>query len=298
MPNALDIKLSRFDRVYRPNEVVKGVVMLNHDGSLSHQGITLKVEGCAKLKINQAKIGLLDTFSGGNIKPLELISHEIPIASPGKIAGGHAEIPFEFAVTPLEGQNLYESYHGMFINVTYLMTCECKRGMLKEKMIRQMEFIVEVPTLNPPVKVPDPFTITPNSLTNVKEASGSSVPDFRITGRLHKLNCPINEPFTGEIVVEDSKTPIRSIELQLVRIEDVSHAEGSVKEKTEIQNLQLGSGDVARNLTIPIYMIFPRLFTCPTMITAGFKVEFEINLIILFAENYMVQENFPITLYR
>jgi hypothetical protein len=98
--------------------------------------------------------------------------------------------------------------------------------------------------------------------------------------------------------VENSKTPIRSIELQLVRIEDVAHTEGTVKEKTEIQNLQLGSGDVARDLTIPIYMIFPRLFTCPTMITAGFKVEFEINLIILFAENYMVQENFPVTLYR
>ena len=36
---------------------------------------------------------------------------------------------------------------------------------------------------------------------------------------------------------------------------------------TEIQNIQLGDGDVCRNLIIPIYMIFPRLFTCPTMLT-------------------------------
>ena len=29
---------------------------------------------------------------------------------------------------------------------------------------------------------------------------------------------------------------------------------------------------------IPLYMIFPRLFTCPTMITPQFQVEFEVSL--------------------
>jgi hypothetical protein len=36
---------------------------------------------------------------------------------------------------------------------------------------------------------------------------------------------------------------------------------------TEIQNVQIGWGDVCRQIAIPIYMIFPRLFTCPTMLT-------------------------------
>ena len=49
---------------------------------------------------------------------------------------------------------------------------------------------------------------------------------------------------------------------------------------------------------IPLYMIFPRLFTCPTMLTELFKVEFEVNLIVVFADGYMVTENFPIVLYR
>ena len=30
---------------------------------------------------------------------------------------------------------------------------------------------------------------------------------------------------------------------------------------TEIQNIQIADGDVCRNLVIPIYMVFPRLFT-------------------------------------
>ena len=41
---------------------------------------------------------------------------------------------------------------------------------------------------------------------------------------------------------------------------------------TEIQNIQIAEGDVCRALTIPIYMIFPRLFTCPTLATSNFKI--------------------------
>ena len=53
-----------------------------------------------------------------------------------------------------------------------------------------------------------------------------------------------------------------------------------------------------RRLVVPIYMIFPRLFSCPTMRTDGFTIEFEVNLIVVFADGYMVTENFPLTLYR
>ena len=41
---------------------------------------------------------------------------------------------------------------------------------------------------------------------------------------------------------------------------------------TEIQNIQIGDGDVTRDFAIPMYMIFPRLFTCPTLITPTFKI--------------------------
>lgn len=45
-----------------------------------------------------------------------------------------------------------------------------------------------------------------------------------------------------------------------------------VSPATEIQNLQIGDGDVAQNIPIPIYMVFPRLFTCPTLMTTNFKI--------------------------
>jgi hypothetical protein len=88
--------------------------------------------------------------------------------------------------------------------------------------------------------------------------------------------------------------PIKSIELQLVRVETCGCAEGYSKDctflifffgefydeleinlitkVTEIQNVQIGEGDVLRGIQIPIYMIFPRLFTCPTLLTTNFKI--------------------------
>ena len=62
--------------------------------------------------------------------------------------------------------------------------------------------------------------------------------------------------------------------------------------------MQVADGDVCRDLVVPLYMVFPRLFVCPTVDTLNFKVEFELNLVVLFADGYMVTENFPLNLYR
>ena len=52
----------------------------------------------------------------------------------------------------------------------------------------------------------------------------------------------------------------------------VGCAEGYARDATEIQNIQIAEGDVCHGLPIPIYMVFPRLFTCPTLETTNFKV--------------------------
>ena len=66
----------------------------------------------------------------------------------------------------------------------------------------------------------------------------------------------------------------------------------------QIQSLQLVHGDPCRGLPIPIYMIFPRLFTCPTVTVRTFKIQFEVNLIVQFCDGYQITENFPIQIYR
>lgn len=49
-------------------------------------------------------------------------------------------------------------------------------------------------------------------------------------------------------------------------------AEGYARDATEVQNIQIADGDICRNLSVPLYMVFPRLFTCPTLETTNFKV--------------------------
>ena len=65
--------------------------------------------------------------------------------------------------------------------------------------------------------------------------------------------------------VEECSATIKSIELQLVRVETCGYQDGTAREATEIQNIQIADGPVCHGWPIPVHMIFPRLFTCPTV---------------------------------
>ena len=298
--STVDVKLLRTDRIYRQGETVKGVVVVDtHHKQMSHNGIHMRVSGIARLKVPPRSAGLFEAFYS-SIKPLELMGCELEIAPEGEsVYAGQTELPFEFPLEPLPGQQMFETYHGYWIQTEYTISVEVARGLLKSNLTKEIEFIIEVPTGNNGDDAPSEFTITPASLENVRRSSLSSIPDFKISGKMFRTNCSITKPLTGEVVIEQAATPVKSIELQLVRVETLAYGENeTAREATEIQNIQLGDGDVCKNLVIPIYVVFPRLFTCPTMLTENFRVEFECNLIVLFQDGYMVTENFPITVYR
>lgn len=104
--------------------------------------------------------------------------------------------------------------------------------------------------------------------------------------------------FLGEITVDQCGMAIRSIDLQLMRVETCGGDHSFSKESSEIQSIQVADGDVARNLSIPLYMIFPRLFSCPTLETSQFKIEFEVNVIIVFENDYLISDTVPVKLLR
>ena len=298
--SSVDIKVARTDRIYRQGDTVSGVVVVDtHHKQMGHNGIHMKVSGSTKLQLSARSVGLFEAFYS-SIKPMELLGCELEIAPEGEhVYAGQTEFPFEFELLPFDGQRLYETYHGVYVNTAYSIQVEVARGLLKSNLTKEIEFIVEVPTGNDQGDEESAFEITPESLENVRRSSISSIPKFKITGKLFRTNCSITKPLTGEVVIEHAATPVKSIELQLVRVETVSYgADEQAREATEIQNIQLGDGDICKNLVIPIYVVFPRLFTCPSMLTENFKVQFECNLIILFADGYMVTENFPIHVYR
>lgn len=295
---SVEIRLKRADRVYRPGDLVSGVVVVSSKGKLSHSGISLLMEGSVQLQLSAKSIGLFEAFYN-SIKPVQLLYYSVTIAESGDLPDGVTELPFEFLLEPLQGQQLYDTYHGVFVNIQYSLRCDMKRGILAKDVQKTLEFIVEVPqSSQTPSGAPVPFTITPDSLENVKKTSRKHVPNFKLTGQLSSAVCSLEDPIRGSVLLESSDATIKSVELQLVRVETCGCADGYAKEATEIQNIQIADGDICRGLSIPVYMVFPRLFTCATVAARTFKIEFEINLVVMLEDGHLITENFPIKLVR
>lgn len=66
-----------------------------------------------------------------------------------------------------------------------------------------------------------PFPTIPCVCVCILQTKVSEIPSFLIKGTLNRTNCPLSSPFTGEITVVHSAAKIRSIELQLVRVETI-----------------------------------------------------------------------------
>lgn len=51
------------------------------------------------------------------LQPIQLISSNIEVAKAGKVPAGKTEIPFEFPLNTKGNKVLYETYHGVFVNI-------------------------------------------------------------------------------------------------------------------------------------------------------------------------------------
>ena len=281
--------------MYREGEVIKGTLVVTSKGELSHTGISLTMDGTVSLQLSAKSVGVFEAFYN-SLKPINLVNYTLDITKAGKLPSGNTEIPFEMPLRPKAGKKLYETYHGVFVNIMYTLKVDMKRPLLNKDMQKVTEFIVEYMPGEKQEEKEVTFKVSPQSLENVKDRG--RVPDFSVTGKIDSVNCCITKPFCGELTVERSSAAIRSIELQLVRVETCGCAEGYARDPTEIQNIQIADGDVCRGTVIPLYMVFPRLFTCPTLATSNFKIEFEVNIVIIFHDDHLVTENFPIKLLR
>ncbi|XP_062905865.1 vacuolar protein sorting-associated protein 26C isoform X1 [Mobula hypostoma] len=293
---SVDIKLKRANKVYHEGETLSGVIILSSKEPIQHQGITLTMDGTVSLQLSAKSVGVFEAFYN-SVKPIQLISNNIEVVKAGKLPSGRTEIPFEFPLKVKGSKVLYETYHGVFVNIQYTLRCDMRRPLLAKDLMKNCEFIVHsLPQKGRLTPTPVDFSITPESLQNVRERT--PLPGFKIRGRLDSTNCIITQPLTGELVVENLDVPVKSIELQLVRVETCGCAEGYARDATEIQNIQIADGNVCQGLAIPIYMVFPRLFTCPTLETTNFKVEFEVNIVVVLQDDHLITENFPLKIYR
>ncbi|TMW39591.1 hypothetical protein DOY81_015329, partial [Sarcophaga bullata] len=238
-------------------ELLTGCVTFGCSTEVKHDGITLTLEGVVNLQLSNSKsVGLLDAFYN-SVKPIPLFNNVLELSAPGKLPAGISEFHFEYPlVCKKEPRILYETYHGVFISINYQLKCDVKRSFLAKSFQKTQQFCIQYkPSPEDSIQLP------------AKEVSFSISPDSLQKNTKERITMP-----RGHLTVQHTEAAIKSIELQLVRVETCGCNEGYAKDATEIQTVQIADGNICPKLEIPIYMIMPRLFTCPTLITKNFKI--------------------------
>lgn len=300
MSVSLEIRLRKPNKTYQEGDMMKGSIVINSSSETKIDGLTITAEGFVAMQISNKNQGVFDAFYNTVNKPITLLNQTLELLAGTKVGAGINEYEFEFPLKSKGAEKLYETYHGVFVSVTYFIKCELKRNFLAKDCQAKVQFFIQdkPQSIERALHVPVHFSISPESLQKSSKEK-ISIPRFLITGTLDSTVCCLTKPFTGFLTVHHSEIPIRSVEIQLVRVETTGCAEGFSKDATEIQNLQICDGNVCPKLHIPIYMTFPRLFTCPSLQTRNFKINFELNLSILFLkDDYFITENFPLQLLR
>ncbi|KAG5229770.1 vacuolar protein sorting-associated protein [Salix suchowensis] len=286
MSTKIVLKFFRSNRIYRPSEPVEGKIVINSPSSISHHGIRLSVTGSVSLQVRGGSAGVIESFYGV-VKPITIVNKSIEVKPSGKIGSGTTELPFTMVLKQTGEKSLgrfYETFHGTDVSIQYLFTVDIARGYLYKSLSATTEVIVEsdkADVLERPVS-PEMaiFYITPDTqrhplLPEIKSGG------FRVSGRISTL-CSLLDPISGELTVETSAVPISSIDIHLLRVESVLVGEKIVAETSLIQTTQIADGDVCRNLTLPIYVILPRLLTCPSVFAGPFSIEFKVSIVIRF----------------
>lgn len=98
-------------RAVRPRTPVggapKGSWLAALRGSLTDTAIRKYIQKCV----------LIDGVAFLSLQPIQIINSTIEMVKPGKFPSGKTEIPFEFPLHVKGNKVLYETYHGVFVNI-------------------------------------------------------------------------------------------------------------------------------------------------------------------------------------
>ncbi|KAL9683327.1 hypothetical protein QQ045_015147 [Rhodiola kirilowii] len=238
----LELKLSRLNRIYRPSEPLEGKIIVKSTSTISHSGVRISINGSVTLQVRGGSAGVIESLYGV-VKPISILKKTVEVSPPGKIAAGTTEIPFSVTLRERGDGNtekFYETFHGADISIQYLATVGIMRGYLHKSLHATTEFIIETdkaelfdPPISPETVI---FYITQDTQKHplLPELRSGG---FRVTGKI-ATQCKISDPLSGELRVEKSAVPVKSIDIHLLRVESILSGERIVTETSLIQTTQ------------------------------------------------------------
>ncbi|KAH0448665.1 hypothetical protein IEQ34_022465 [Dendrobium chrysotoxum] len=254
----IELKLSRSNRVYCLGESVEGKIITIFASPVSYQKIIISLTGTVNLQVKGGVTGVIESLYGV-VKPICIIKKSMELAtSAGKLGPGRTEINFSFSLSSEKKSGydmFYETFHGGNISIQYLISADVTRGYLHKALSATLELIVEhnkASLIQAPIS-PEltSFFITQDTQKHqlLPELSSGR---FQVTGNIF-THCSLSEPLSGELIVEASAVPIRSIDIVLLRVESILTGERIISDTS------VADGDVCRSMTLPIYVMLPRL---------------------------------------
>ncbi|KAI0488914.1 hypothetical protein KFK09_028753 [Dendrobium nobile] len=283
----IELKLSRSNRVYCLGETVEGKIITIFASPVSYQKIIISLTGTVNLQVKGGVTGVIESLYGV-VKPICIIKKSMELASSaGKLGPGRTEINFSFSLSSEKKSGydmFYETFHGGNISIQYLISADVTRGYLHKALSATLELIVEhdkASLIQAPIS-PEltSFFITQDTQKHqlLPELSSGR---FQVSGKIY-THCSLSEPLSGELIVEASAVPIRSIDVLLLRVESILTGERIISDTSVVQITQVADGDVCRSMTLPIYVMLPRLLVCPTVLNGPFSIEFQVSIVVSF----------------
>lgn len=141
---------------------------------------------------------------------IPLVESSVQIVMPGKLPASKKEalkIPFQMVLEKTLTE-LFETYHGVYLNVQYTIRGEVKRHLLAQKISTSpLEIFVESRPMENPNALTKEFILTPASIIETaeeddrKRSNNNLVPnniDFEIKGQMDSTAFHMDEPLSGQ----------------------------------------------------------------------------------------------------
>ncbi len=311
----VDVFLESSDSKYLEGDTVRGEVVVcveREDAPFAHNGIVLTAVGNVQLRVGESSVSILESLFI-SIDPVQILDASLVLAPPGRLMVGMHKFPFSFPLARFPvGGDMYETFHGQNTQVVYALEAEVVRPVLRGGSLStgMCEFLVETKpddedAANVDASAEVRFEITEEGQDLGPAPGPLATEGFLVRGSFDKTSWYLEEAITGRLTVERSASALRGIEVELCRIEGCSTTEGQVVSETSpVQFTQVIDGDCPRGVEIPIHMVIPRLFACPSVQAPTFSIAFMLRVLCIFEplnpgnKEPVAVRAIPIQLYR
>lgn len=310
----IDVYLESHDSKYADGDTIRGEVVVcveREDAPFEHTGVVLNAIGTAQLRVSDKSVTIIESLFI-SVDPVTILDVNLVLAPPGRLGIGMHSFPFSFALRGTRGREVYETFHGQNTQIVYAIDAEIVRPILRGGSLStgMCEFLVETKPDADDCEACARSSAVAFEITEEQQDLGPApgalaTEGFMIRGVLDRTSWFLEEAITGTIKVERSAAPLKAIEIELCRVEGCSTTEGQVMTETSpVQFTQVVHGDCVRGSDIPIHVVIPRLFACPSVQSSSFSIAFMLRVLCIFEpltpgnKEPVAVRAIPIQLYR